>query len=166
MTIDADTPAFPNNIVDILEYRISQIDADLTVVKRRLRTTDGNQTVGLVPTLWTPEQDSYEMLGPMDVARHRPTLVQYGISIQSYVKHADEVTGSRQHSVLASKLRSMLFTDDALRVGLLELSVADGARTERTKKWGIRRVQFLSNELNGSFLYMSILDSFYETETK
>jgi hypothetical protein len=77
----------------------------------------------------------------------------------------DEERGLATHSVLSKMVRSMLYRDDALRVGLLALSVVMNGSTERTKRYGVNRQNFVSNELSGSWLYLSTLEFQLETET-
>lgn len=164
MTITSSAIVFPNNIVDLVAARIPSLDSDLHVAKRPLRKSDPNQSVGIHAAQWLPEEDSYEMRGA-PVGTHEPTLQRYLVSVQAFVKDMDEENGLAVHSVLSKMIRSMLYRDAPLRVGLSALSVTMSGSTERTQRWGIRQQRYFSNELQGSFLYLSTLEFWLETET-
>lgn len=155
---------FPNNIVILLDTRVHMLDADLAVFKRPLRESDPNQSVGIVAANWTPNEDSYEMLGAPQ-GRHEPTLQNYSITVQAFVRHGDEEIGLATHSVLSKMLRAMLYRDNALRVGLGLLSAEMNGATEKAQRWGVRQQRYYSNELQGSWLYLSNLEFWLETET-
>jgi hypothetical protein len=158
------TAVFPNNAVSIIKDRAQALDADLFVVRRPLRETDNIQSVGVFGSQWNPQEGSYEIKGS-PLGRHEPTLSYYLITVQAFVKDMDEERGLATHSVLSKMVRSMLYRDDALRVGLLALSVVMNGSTERTKRYGVNRQNFVSNELSGSWLYLSTLEFQLETET-
>lgn len=165
MAIDNSTVVFPNNVVDLIATRVALLDSGLFVIKRPLRSEDPNQSVGVFGTQWLPEEDSYEMIGAPSPGRSEPTLSVYHLGIQAFVKDMDDERGPAVHSVLSKMIRSMLYRDAALRVALASLSVTMNSSTERTKRWGIRTQTFLSNEINKSWLYLSTLDYWLETET-
>jgi hypothetical protein len=157
---------FPNNVVEILKTRIIMLDPDLAeaTFKRPLRESDPHQSVGIVAANWTPNEESYEMLGA-PAGRHEPTLQNYFITVQAFVRDSDEERGLAIHSVLSKMIRAMLYRDTALQVGLASLSATYGGSTESTKRWGIRQQRYFSNELQGSWLYLSNLEFWLETET-
>lgn len=160
--ISAEEPVFPNNITALLKMRCQMIDTDLFVVERPLRSSDPEQSIGIVPVQWSPIEDSTEMLGRRS---YGPTLNHYTVGIQAFIKDMDEERGLAAHSVLSAKLRAMLYHDDALRVGFATLSVTMNGSTERAQRWGITRQSFVANEITGSFLYLSTLEFWLETET-
>jgi hypothetical protein len=160
----ADGPVFPSNAIDLTKTRAALIDPDLFVTGRPLRESDPVQSVGVFGTRWLPDEESYEMKGA-PAGRHEPTLQSYLITVQGFVKDMDEERGLIVHSILSKKLRAMLYRDDPLRVGLLALSVNMSGSTERATRFGVRTQQFVSNELNGSWLYLSTLEYWLETET-
>lgn len=164
MPITEDTVVFPNNIVDLAAARFATIDPDLYVVRRPLRNSDPNQSIGVSAAQWLPQEDSYEMLGG-PVGRHEPSLQQYLVTVQAFVKDMDEERGLAVHSVLSKMIRSMLYRDEPLRVGLSALSVSMNGSTERAQRWGIRQQRYFSNEISGSWLYLSTLEFWLETET-
>lgn len=155
---------FPNNAVYLITARTKLLDTDLYVIRRPLRESDPTQSVGVFAAQWLPEETSYEMVGG-PVGRHEPTLQQYFITVQAFVKDMDEERGLATHSVLSKMIRSMLYRDDPLRVALGSLSVTTDNSIERTQRWGIRQQRYFSNELSGSWLYLSTLEFWLETET-
>ena len=155
---------FPNNVVELVTARTRLLDTDLWVTNRLLREPDPNNSVGVFAAQWLPEENSYEMVAA-PVGRHEPTLQQYIITVQAFVKDMDEERGLATHSVLSKMIRSMLYRDDPLRVALGSLSVTTDSSIERTQRWGIRQQRYFSNELSGSWLYLSTLEFWLETET-
>jgi len=166
--ITATTPVFPNNVIDITKTRVELLDADLKVFRRPLRDTDPNQSVGIFATQWVPDEESHEMLGnaPGGMGSfHDPSIDRYLCAVQAFVKHMDEEVGLATHSVLSEMLRTMLYRDTALRVGLSSLATELNGVRKRTTRWGISQQRYFSNELTGSFLYLSTLEFWLETET-
>jgi hypothetical protein len=155
---------FPNNIVELVALRTELLDSDLFVVKRPLRPTDPNQSVGITAVQWQPNERSREMLGATFAVQ--PTLSRYAVTVQAFIKDMDEVRGLNVHAVLSRMLRSMLYNDNTLRVALSQLSSTLNGATERSQQWGITQQRFLSNELSGEWLYLSILEFWLETETR
>lgn len=162
--ISEEIPVFPNNIVDLVSLRVSMLDPDLFAVKRPLRQTDPAQSVGIFAQQWAPNEQSYEFLGVERASQ--PTLQTYLIMVQAFVKDTDEVRGLATHSVLSKMIRSMLYRDEPLRVGLSSLAISMHDSLERSKRWGIRQQRFFSNELEGDWIYLSTLEFWLETETE
>lgn len=160
--ISADTPVFPNNVVALLDDRLTMIDPEVPVFKRPIRTSDPTQCIGIVPVQWSPNEDSKEMKGRIDASE--PTLGEYVIAVQAFIKDMEEERGLATHSVLSQTIRSMLYRDRALAVGFASLGVTIGDTSERMQRWGVRRQAFVSNEISGAFLYMSTLEFWFETE--
>jgi hypothetical protein len=77
----------------------------------------------------------------------------------------EEEKGIARHSVLSSKLRTMLYRDNVLRLGLTALSVSESGGTERLKKWEVGTQRYIANEVEGSFMYLTNLELFLETES-
>lgn len=159
------TQVFPNNVVTILANRISELDADLVVLKRPLRKNDPNQCVGIIGMNWMPENDSFEMRGLPSAHRSEPTLGCYLIGIQAFVRDGDEERGLATHSVLSKMIRTMLYRNEDLRLDFAALSVSMGGSIERSQRWGVRTQRFMSNEISGAFLYLSTIEFFFDTET-
>lgn len=162
--ISADMQVFPYNAVDVMAWRLGTIDPDVFVTKRPLRESDPIQSIGVFASQWMPDDDSYEMRG-LPGGIHEPSLATYLIGIQAFVKDADEERGAATHGTLTKLVRTMLYRDPSLRVGLRELSVDMSGSQERTTKFGVRTQRYLSNELSGSWLYLSTIEFGLETET-
>lgn len=163
--IDADYPVFPNNIISLVATRASYIDSDLKIFKRPLRSSDPSECFGVFAAQWTPNEDSVEMRGTPTPGAGEPTLQTYLVALQAFVKDFQEERGLAKHSVLSTLVRAMLYRDDPLRLGLAALSVTQSGSVERARRWGIRTQRFLSNEVEGNFLYLSTLEFWLETET-
>lgn len=151
---------FPNNIIKLLSDSAQALDADLFVTGRPLRSSDPLQAVGIFPSMWQPVEASQEM-GRVNPGE--PTMQTYSIGLQAFVKDGDELVGLKRHSTLSHMLRTMLYRDPAIRVGLPALSYTTGGVTERVMRWGVRNQRFLSNEVTGSWLYLSTLEVWAET---
>lgn len=162
--ITANTAMFPNNIVDLIATRSELLDTDLFVTKRPLRNTDPNQSIGVTAAQWVPNEDSKEMLGAAFAVQ--PTLSRYVVTIQALIKDMDEVVGLNVHSVLSRMVRSMLYTDNPLRVALSQLTSTLNGATERSQRWGVSQQRFFVNEISGQWLYLSTLEFWLETEIR
>lgn len=162
--VSADDTIFPNNIVSLTAARAALLDDQLHVLKRPLRASDPNQSVGVTAAIWTPNDRSQEMLGEQFAVQ--PTLSRYIVNVQGFIRDMDEERGLNVHTVLARMLRAMLYTDQPLRVALSQLSSTLGPTTERSQRWGISQQRFFVNEIKGEWLYLSILEFWLETETR
>lgn len=160
--IDDTEPVFPNNVVELVAAKMQLIDSDFVVLKRPLRPSDPNQSIGIFGTLWMPDESSLEIGG---IAPAEPTLSSYQLGVQCLVKDGDEERGLTIHSIMSKRVRSVLYRDEALRVSLGMLYVTDGLSTERAKRWGIRTQRYMNNDIEGKFVYLSTLDYWLETET-
>lgn len=161
--IVADETMFPQNVVEILKLRFTLMDADLFVVARPLKATDPNQSVGIIASQWVPNEESLEMRG---LGSMEPTLNRYLITVQAFVKDMDEERGLNTHSVLSRLIRSILYNDAPLRQALASLSATLDGRVEAPQRWGVRQQRFFSNELDATWLYLSNLEFWLETETR
>jgi hypothetical protein len=162
--ISAEIEVFPNNIISLMADRFRTLDEDLSVFSRRLRTTDPNESIGLFAQQWLPTENSYEMRGPFP-SSSEPTLNRYMIVIEGFVKDGSEEKGLARHAVLAKLIRGMLYRDTTLGISLRALSVNLFDSIERTQRYGILTQRYISSEVTGSFLYLSALDFWLETET-
>ena len=155
------TAVFPNNAISIITARIKALyPDDLRVVRRPLKTTDDSQSIGIYPWRWEPDETSYEFTS------REPTVQIYRVGIQTFAKDTDEENGIAVHSVMSKVTRSLLYNDVPLQVGLNALSVTMNGSTERIQKRGISRVQYISNEISGVWLYLATHEYWIETETK
>lgn len=162
--ITEDTLLFPQNVVAVLSNASALLDPDLSIFRRPLRDTDPVQSIGIFAAQWYPQEDSYEMRGGL-AGPSEPTIDRYTITIQALVKDADEQRGLAVHSVLGKLVRTMLYRNPALRVGLSSLVTTTGESTERVTRWGVQTQRFHSNEISGSWLYLSTLEFWVETQT-
>jgi hypothetical protein len=162
--IVADDSVFPNNAVTVLAARFESIDPDLSVVRRPLRPTDPNQSIGVFGQLCDPQDDSVEFRGNPNPHAGVPTRESYNIGIQAYVKDMDVERGLAVSSNMAEMVRTMLYDDEPLRVGLSVLKATVLGVTKRTARWKIGSQRYLSNEVNGSHIYLSTLELWLETE--
>lgn len=160
--IVADETMFPQNVVVILKTRYALIDSDLFVTARPLKPTDPNQSIGITAAQWVPEEESMEMRG---MGRNEPSLNKYLITVQAFIKDMDEERGLNVHSVLSRIIRSILYNDVPLRNALQSLSAALDGTVEAPRRWGVRQQRFFSNEIDATWLYLSNLEFWLETET-
>lgn len=162
MSIDPNTPVFPNNIVKTLSPRIQAIDADFTVLNRPLRPTDPNFSVGVFSTEWVPDEQSFEMGNEPQT----PTLGNYYVGIQTLVKSPDTDLGLFASGIFIHNVRMMLYRDSVLRGQLTSLVTTDMWGTESLRRYGTQRTGYISNEIDGTFLSVSSMDLFFETEMR
>lgn len=167
--ITADQAVFPVNIVNelydhfiIFEGVAVPANERVAVFRRPLQPYDPTQAIGIFAGSWSPTPDSHEMGRPGNTG---PTLGRYALTIQGMVRDMDEERGAAVHSVMAKMLRSMLYSDPVLRLALHSLSAGLGDQTERLKKWDIRRQDYLGNQVQGEWLYLSQIELDVETET-
>lgn len=162
--ITADDTEFPANAISLIATASAGLDSDLFVAKRPLRESDPNQSIGVYASMWLPDENSYEMRGRPD-GIHEPTLQSYTIGVQAFVKDMDAERGLVVHATLSKMVRRLLYRDDTLRLGLRALQVTVDGSTERTQRFGVRSQRYVSNELQGTWLYLSTIEVFLETET-
>lgn len=162
--IVADPNIFPNNIVQLVALRLpAVVDAELTILKRALRPADPNQSVGVYPNTWGPDSESFEMSPQM---KNIPTMQDYRVFVQSFVKHSDEEEAINTHAVLAQRIRAMLYADGLLQLAFADLVYTSSGKTERAMRWGPLAQRFMSNEVQGSFLQSSITEFWLQTVTQ
>ncbi len=148
---------FPTVLVDALSDELALTTGAGKVLRRPLRPTDPDRSIGVVAIDWTPNA--------MVIGQHEPAVAVYVLSIQAFVKHADEEEGRDDHADLAQQIRSMLYRNVGLRVRLAGLSETADGLTERVQRWGIRQQRYAANEVDGEFLYLSTTEFWIETET-
>lgn len=159
--ITGDEPVFPGNVITCLGIVIPGIDDRINIFKRPLRPTDPNMSVGIYGTLWSPEDDSLEI---GHAAPSEPTLNQYQIGIQTLVKDGDTERGLNISTILTNRVRAVLYRNNDLRVALASLYVQDAGFRESMRRWGVRSQRFMSNDIEGTFVTISVLDLWIETE--
>lgn len=152
---------FPMNVVGVLqeEFVAAGISGD-QIYLRPLRPSDPHSSIGLFPQDWVPNEDSAEMMGGLQ----EPTISRYLVGIHTLVKNTDEADGILQHAILSKSVRSMLYRASGVRVRLPQLNETSLGITERLQRWGVRQQRYLSNEIEGSFVFVSVTDIWVETE--
>ncbi len=162
MAIDpALNPVFPNNVVNCFVAVLPGIDEDVRCLPRPLRPTDPNYSIGVYGTIWEPELDSLEI---GHVAPQEATLNRYQIGIQTLIKDGDSQRGLAVSSILTKRVRTVVYRNEPLRIALRSLTVSDGDSLESMRRWGIRNQRFMSNDIEGTFVTISVLDLWLETE--
>lgn len=148
---------FPANLVVEFKDALVRTPSIDTVLTRALRPTDPNRSAGVYALEWMPGE--YGIGFPPE-----PIDGQYVVHIQLLVKHADEEEARAQHSVLSKSIRAMVYRDRTLQVRLPQVSETDRGVTEKVLKWRIRAQRYLSNEVQGTFLYLSTTEVVVTTE--
>ena len=162
--ITSEEAVFPNNLVECVALRLGLLDPDLFVTRRPLRETDPNQSIGVFGALWTPHQDSLEMKGKLSPGSSEPTFGRYVVTIQAFIKDTDDERGLATHSVLSALIRAILYRDEPLRDLIANLSVEVLGIKEVARRWGITQQRFLNNELESSWLFLSSIELWVDTE--
>lgn len=160
MPIDPDLSVFPNNVVDLIYDRLGTIDSDVTMLKRPVQVIDGasSPAIGVFARQAQPQEDSREIAGVM------PTLETYYVVVHSFVLDVDEEVGHRTSSVLSKLVYMMLYTDSALKLGLQASEVTFNGHVERFKRYGIRQVDYVNNEINKRFYFLATTLFWFDTE--
>jgi hypothetical protein len=151
---DEDTPYVPG-------------EDHIEVFMRPLRNGDPRVSAGVYASSWNPNEQSYEMgTATLGGGRQEATLNQYTIAVQTLIVHTDEVEGLTRSSIVAKRARDTLLRNPTVGVQLTQLSATDSnGLTERVMRRWVKTQRFISNELRGSFTYLSVLELTIETET-
>lgn len=157
----ASTLPFPANLIEAFAEIIPELVGGATVVKRPCRDTDPNKTVGVVASLYSPDEESYELIGS---SMYGPTISNYIINIQTYSKHSNEADSLAAGAEMATGVRLGLLFNPAVRVALAGLTYTHGMHQERFKKASIQAQRFVSNEIDGTYLNLTITELLIETE--
>lgn len=160
--IEADPTAFPGNVVEKVRPRLEALDSDLFVASRPLQPTDPVQSVGVTAAQW------YPMEGSQELGRNfpgEPTIQRYDFVIQALIKHTDQSAGTAVISALSTMIRRMLYRDASLAVALSSLSSSSLGAIERTQRWGVGSQRYLTNEISGSWVFVSTSEFWVETES-
>jgi len=147
---------FPNNVVEVLSDEFGSIENLQYVLKRPLNSTDPDMSIGIYALDWVPQS--------FEIGQYEPVLATYHYALQAFVKHANEEEGILKHTLLSKLVRSMLYRETSIRVRLGALSETSLGIKERTQRWGVRQQRFISNELEGQFLFLSTMELWLETE--
>lgn len=165
--IEQDETVFPNNVVKYVALAMGTIDPDVKVFKRALRNVDPQQSIGVFPQTWGPDPSSLEMQALGAPAPQLPTIQEYTLGVQSFVKDSEEERGLAVHAALSTAVRMVLYTNTNLQVVLGGMSASPATGwTESMRRWGIRTARYFSGEINAQMLYLSTLEFWIETETR
>lgn len=162
--------AFPNNIVIALRDDFAEIappnpedsDPGIPVFARPIKVTDPNQCIGVTAGMWMPDEESYELGGGL--ARTGATINSYIIGVQTFIKHSDETQGLALSATLAGAIRNRITMSVQNRGALSQLSASEFGYRESFSRASLENQRFISNELQGKFLYMSSLELRVETQ--
>lgn len=147
---------FPENVVAEIKTSLEAQEELDRVVARPLNPTDPHLSAGVFATEWTPTQ--------MVIGQFDPAVSRYGATIHTFVKHGNEEEGIALHTRIAKMVRVMMYRDEALRVRLANLSTTEFGVTERIQRWGVSTQRYISNEFQGSFLFLAVTEMWIETE--
>lgn len=163
--LDFNKSVFPANFIDEFAGRLSQLNRDLHVFKRRVTTDDPAVSAGIFGNEFRPVQSSKEIMGMFP---HEPALSRYEVTVQGMIIETVEEVGLRKHYILADAIRSTLAYDEQIRLDL-SLSVTDstGKYVEELRKWSLGTQEYLAADLGRSkWGYMSVTSINLETETR
>lgn len=170
--MDVDNTTFPNNIVIALADSLAAIsppdeelgDPGVPVFRRPLRKGDPVQAIGVSAGMWVPDEDSFEMAGQMSHAG--ATINNYVIAVQTFVQHMDEQMGLALSATLAGAVRNKIMLSAGGGGPLAGLSSSEFGYMETVRRARIQTQRFISNEIQGQFLYLANLELRVETEIR
>ena len=164
MPIDPNEVTVASEACRLMGEAFQRLDSAIIVHHRMLQPTDANFSIGVFPSVWMPDEDSYEM-GHQPT--HEPTLSATQLGIQILTKDSDRVRGLSLHTVIAKRVRRVLYRDNVLRLGLEALAVTASGETESFRRGRLVSHRYLSNEIgNNTLAYLSVLDYSLETEMR
>ncbi len=149
--------AFPSNIIDTITPFLADIPEVTSVVGRPVRIMDPHGTAGIFAGDWNPRE--YE------IGNEEPSFGRYNLAIQFNTKGTPETVYRAKHADGSKNIRSMLYRDQDLRVALAALSETTMGVTERYGRFEVVRQRFFSNDMKGSFVFLSHIDLWVETRT-
>lgn len=153
-----DANAFPASIVLTVARNLRRFSALEMVMLRPLRPIDPNYCAGVFSFDWTPGIGSYA------IGQEDPQHAVYHLRIQVMVKHTNEEEGLQEHSVLSKSLRAMVYRDEQLRAELTALEETIFGVAERLKHYTVQAQRFMTNELQGTYIYLSSMDVNFNVE--
>jgi hypothetical protein len=143
-----------NAFQDVVDRRFE----NHTFHARRLRATDGPFSVGMRVANWTHDQRSAQ------IAQVEPGVGSYTLQVQNMVVHMDEEQGRAIFDRQCALVRTVLYRDEPLRVGLLGIEEVLDGYVERTKRLTIVRQDFLDAEVSKRMTYLCSTEVRIETE--
>ena len=155
--ITGDEPVFPNNAVAVIQrHALTQLPiADAYM--RPLRSTDPDQAFFVFPDVWRPNDDSYEIGND-----GFPTLERYTIAIQTLILDADEGRGGARHAALSELVRTMIYSNKALRVELRGLRTSLAGMNKSVQRIVVNSQKYYANSGGGQFAFASQMELMLE----
>lgn len=126
--------------------------------ERALRASDPAMSVGVTVMSWAHEPTTAQ------IGQVEPAMGRYNVRVQNMVKHVKEEEGRAIHNVQNALVRAILYRDVDLRLRLVGVDEEIEGSAERVKRMGVKRQDFLSNQVSGSFLYLCATEVYVETE--
>lgn len=148
----------PQHIVRSFRDTFMERLPDHHFAERQLRPTDPALSLGVVVMSWEHLPTSAQ------IGQVEPALGRYTVRVQNLVKHAREEDGRNLHNVQCALVRAVLYRSEELRLRLIGVDEEIEGSAERVKQLGVRRQDFLSNQISGSFLYLCASEVYVETE--
>jgi hypothetical protein len=149
----------PEHIISAFRGTLAEsLPPETRIYDRSLRATDSAMSVGL--RLGNYIYDSQSAV----IGQQEPALGSYSLTVQNMVKHTDEEIGRKVHYIQCALVRAVLYRSNSLRLRLLGADEELMGSTERVKRFGVKRQDFLSNQVSGSFMYLCATEMYVETE--
>lgn len=157
--------AFPSNVIEVFQTylpnliggEVPEVVDDLEFVARPVQMTDPNPTIGAYSTDWVPDEH--------EIGQFQPALTHYLFLIQTLVKHTEEEEARALHSTITTALRINLFNNEILKDALTTLNHEALGQKERAQSYGVGRVRYYNNMLNGEFTFLSNIDFYLRVES-
>jgi hypothetical protein len=148
----------PEHIVNCFEEVFSGRMSDHHFAARQLRPTDPPLSLGVVVMSWEHLPTSAQ------IGQVEPGMGRYSVRVQNMVKHLNEESGREIHNAQCALVRAVLYRSEELRLRLVGVDEEIEGSAERVKRLSVRRQDFLSNQISGSFLYLCASEVHIETE--
>lgn len=148
----------PEHIIQSFKAVFEARMPDHYFAERQLRPTDPALSLGVVVMSWEHLPTSAQ------IGQVEPGMGRYTVRVQNMVKHLNEEQGRAIHNAQCALVRAVLYRSEDLRLRLIGVDEEIEGSAERVKRMGVRRQDFLSNQISGSFLYLCASEVFIETE--
>lgn len=161
---------FPYNVMFKLEEALQELapHTDLAlkdgvrIYRRPLAGHDDGDSIGIVPVMWNPDEDSVEM--GRETGATVATFQRYPFDIQTLVIDPDEIEGIKAHSYFAALVKQKLQFSELLNDELKGMSTNLNGSTETVTRWGVENQTYFSEGSGAYFSYMSNTSFYVDTE--
>ena len=133
----------------------------LRIFQRPLNDGDGDESIGIYPDFWDPDEESTEMRGHRGATQ--ATFAKYPIIVQALVRDSDQVPGMARHSYLAALVKQELIRSEHLEAVLPGLEIDLRGRIEKVTKYGVERQRY-SVEFGALNSFLSTTTFYVETQ--